>query len=83
MLALIAAMAEHPRNFDQLDPETCFRSAERQGFKPTGALFPLNSYENRVYDLTLEDGSSIIGKYYRPGRWTAEAIADAPLGRSN
>lgn len=72
-------MEPRPHNFDQLDPETCFRSAEMQGFRPTGALFPLNSYENRVYELALEDGSSLIGKYYRPGRWSVEAIAEEHL----
>ncbi len=75
----MTAGSELAKNFDQLDPETCFRSAELQGFRPTGALFPLNSYENRVYELALEDGDSLIGKYYRPGRWSAETIAEEHL----
>ncbi len=69
-------MSPNLDSFELLDPETCFRAAEAQGFRPTGALFPLNSYENRVYDITLESGDSIIGKYYRPGRWSAAAIAE-------
>jgi len=36
----------------------------------------LNSYENRVYDLTLEDDSHIITKFYRPGRWSLEQITE-------
>ncbi len=36
----------------------------------------LNSYENRVYDLRLEDGSHIVTKFYRPGRWNREQIKE-------
>ncbi|MBI2082449.1 MAG: serine/threonine protein kinase [Deltaproteobacteria bacterium] len=67
--------------FDHLLPETIFGTISEQGFRPTGVLFPLNSYENRVYEVGIETedvGSrdSVIAKYYRPGRWSKEAIAD-------
>ena len=62
--------------FDHLLPETIFESVEAQGFRPTGVLFPLNSYENRVYEIGLEDHEPVVAKYYRPGRWSREAIAD-------
>ncbi|HSB43513.1 MAG TPA: serine/threonine protein kinase, partial [Nitrospira sp.] len=47
----------------------------------TGVLFPLNSYENRVYEIGIEDEetgkpTAIVAKYYRPGRWSQETIAD-------
>ena len=36
----------------------------------------LNSYENRVYTIGLENGSSIVAKFYRPGRWSDAAILE-------
>ncbi|HEY9054394.1 MAG TPA: serine/threonine protein kinase, partial [Rectinemataceae bacterium] len=35
---------------------------------------PYSSYVNRVYGFTAEDGASYVVKFYRPGRWSAEAI---------
>lgn len=63
-------------DFGQLLPDTIFATLERQGWQPTGSLFPLNSYENRVYEIALEDREPIVAKYYRPGRWSWEAIAE-------
>lgn len=62
--------------FDALTPDLILSAVEAQGFQPTGALFPLNSYENRVYEIALEENNPIVAKFYRPGRWTAEAIAE-------
>jgi len=39
-----------------------------------GRLLALNSYENRVYRVGIEDGEPLIAKFYRPGRWTEEQI---------
>lgn len=36
----------------------------------------LNSYENRVYSIGLDDGQSIIAKFYRPERWSDDAIVE-------
>lgn len=63
-------------NFGELLPDLIFETLSQQGYRPTGALVPLNSYENRVYEIGTEEGEPLIGKYYRPGRWTAEAIAE-------
>lgn len=62
--------------YAQLSPDVIFHAVEAQGFRPTGALFPLNSYENRVYELPLEEGDPIVAKFYRPGRWTVATIAE-------
>lgn len=62
--------------FDHLLPETLFETVTAQGLIPTGTVVPLNSYENRVYEIALEDGEPIVAKYYRPGRWSLEAIAE-------
>ncbi len=62
--------------YENLVPALIFPAIEQQGFRPTGALFPLNSYENRVYEMPLETGERIVAKFYRPGRWSAETIAE-------
>lgn len=67
--------------FDHLLPDQIFGTAEDQGLRPTGVLFPLNSYENRVYEIGIEDEetgkpTAIVAKYYRPGRWSEETIAE-------
>ncbi len=63
-------------DFGELLPNLIFATVTAQGFRPTGALFPLNSYENRVYEIGLEGHEPIVAKYYRPGRWSVEAIAE-------
>jgi Ser/Thr protein kinase RdoA (MazF antagonist) len=59
-----------------LSPERVLEAVEAKGFRPTGHCFALNALENRVYDLRLEDGSHLVAKFYRPGRWSREAILD-------
>lgn len=63
-------------SFYQLDPEAVMTAAERAGFRPTGEFTQLNSYENRVFDVALEDRSRVIVKFYRPGRWSRETILE-------
>ncbi len=62
--------------FAHLLPKVIIESLRSQGLTPTGALLPFNSYENRVYQIPLEDRDPVIAKFYRPGRWSAAAIAD-------
>ena len=63
--------------FYRLTPELVLEAAEEAGFLPSGHTWTLNSLENRVYDLRLEDGSHVVAKFYRPGRWTrAELLAE-------
>ncbi len=74
-------------NFYSLDPNLILDVAEKNGYDPTGELIQLNSYENRVFDVKLnapekssahqlQDQTSLIAKFYRPGRWTRETILD-------
>lgn len=63
-------------SFFHLDPNTVLKMAEEVGFHPTGELYQLNSYENRVFDIRMENRSSCIVKFYRPGRWSREAILE-------
>jgi Ser/Thr protein kinase RdoA (MazF antagonist) len=63
-------------HFDTLLPETILDAVTVQGFSPTGTLQPLNSYENRVYEVGLESADPIVAKFYRPERWSLPAIAE-------
>lgn len=63
-------------HFEDLLPTVILDAVQRQGVRPRGSLFPLNSYENRVYTVDLEEQEPIVAKFYRPGRWSAEAIAE-------
>ena len=64
----------HP--YAALTPEVVLDASEAAGLRPDGRLLPLNSYENRVYQVWLEDGSARVLKFYRPGRWSAGQIEE-------
>ena len=59
-----------------LEPAVVLDALNAAGFAPDGRLLQLNSYENRVYQATLEDGRVVVAKFYRPGRWTDAQIAE-------
>lgn len=65
-----------PAPFDALDPNAVFSAAESIGLEPSGRLFALNSYENRVYQLGDDHGELWVLKFYRPARWSDAAIAE-------
>src|SRR5213592_1284283 len=46
------------------------------GLRGDGRLLQLNSYENRVFQVFLEDSRVVVAKFYRPGRWTDEQILE-------
>ncbi len=46
------------------------------GSRTDGRLLALNSYENRVYQAGIEDGAPIVAKFYRPQRWSNDAILE-------
>ena len=60
----------------QLDPDTVLQSIESLGLLPDGRLLPLNSYENRVYQVGIEGSDPLIAKFYRPARWSDEQILE-------
>lgn len=64
------------RPYHGLDPDTVVAAVESLGPRCDGRLLALNSYENRVYRVGLEDGPPVVAKFYRPGRWSEEAIAE-------
>jgi len=59
-----------------LTPECILDALESAGYFPDGRLLALNSYENRVWQVGIEDASPIIAKFYRPGRWSDAAIVE-------
>lgn len=62
--------------FYSLTPDRVLEAVERADLKTTGVCYALNSLENRVYEVELEDRSRVVGKFYRPGRWPDETILD-------
>jgi len=58
-----------------LTPELILAALDSVGTDCTGSILALNSYENRVYQLGVDDGF-VVAKFYRPGRWTDEAILE-------
>ncbi len=64
----------HP--YEALTPNCILDALESVGFEPSGSLLALNSYENRVYQVSLNDGGFVIAKFYRPDRWSSEAILE-------
>jgi len=59
-----------------LMPETVLDALQGTGLRGDGRLLALNSYENRVYQVWLEDGGSVVAKFYRPGRWSDAQILE-------
>jgi len=62
--------------FAGLDPDTVLDAVESLGFECDGRLLALNSYENRVYQVGLEEASPLVAKFYRPQRWSDQAIGE-------
>jgi len=65
--------------FQDLLPDTICDVVASQGYRPTGQLFQLNSYENRVYQVGLENHPPLVIKFYRPLRWNEAALCDEHL----
>ncbi|NQZ32305.1 MAG: serine/threonine protein kinase [Oceanospirillaceae bacterium] len=64
------------RSFSELQPDMVLDAVEAFGVEVSGHCYPLNSYENRVFQVGVEDGPPVIAKFYRPGRWTIEQIKE-------
>jgi Ser/Thr protein kinase RdoA (MazF antagonist) len=62
--------------FLSLRPEKVLAAVEAAGLETRPVCYPLNSFENRVYEVELVDRSRVIAKFYRPGRWSQEQILE-------
>lgn len=64
------------KDFYHLSPYLVLDAVESQGFDPMGVCSPLNSLENRVYRISLDQEQALAAKFYRPGRWTRDQIEE-------
>ena len=64
----------HP--FATLTPDLVLDAVESLGYLSDARVLALNSYENRVYQVGIEDDQPLIAKFYRPGRWSDAAIRE-------
>lgn len=62
--------------YASLTPDCVIDAVEAAGYHCDARIFPLNSYENRVYQVGVEDKEPLIAKFYRPERWTDEQIEE-------
>ena len=67
-------MNEHP--YDRLTPDAVISAVESAGYRCDARLLALNSYENRVYQVGIEDEVPLVAKFYRPQRWTEAQIRE-------
>jgi len=67
-------MTTHP--YDRLDPDMIIAAVESVGYLSDARLLALNSYENRVYQVGIEDSVPLIAKFYRPERWSEAQILE-------
>ena len=65
-----------PHAFESLTPDLVLDALDSVGLRGDGRLTALSSYENRVYQVQLEDGTAVIAKFYRPARWSREQILE-------
>src|SRR5262245_23220446 len=63
-----------PHPYDQLTPDAIIAAVESLGRDSDRRILALNSYENRVYQVGIEQGAPLIVKFYRPGRWSDASI---------
>ena len=59
-----------------LTPATVLDALDSLGLRADGRLLALNSYENRVYQVWMEEGLPVVTKFYRPARWSSAAILE-------
>ena len=62
--------------FAHLTQSLILDASEAFGLEPNSSLYPLNSYENRVYYVGIEQNTPVVCKIYRPDRWSAEQIKE-------
>jgi Ser/Thr protein kinase RdoA (MazF antagonist) len=72
----MSGMTANPFSFSALTPDLVLDALDRFGFHSDGRLLALNSYENRVYQIGMEQGPPLVAKFYRPARWGDAAILE-------
>ena len=64
----------HP--FSALSPDFILDAVESRGFRVDARILELNSYENRVFQIGIENRAPIIAKFYRPARWSQDQVQE-------
>jgi Ser/Thr protein kinase RdoA (MazF antagonist) len=59
-----------------LTPDRILDALESIGLVGDGRMQALGSYENRVYEIGIENATPVVAKFYRPTRWSDAAIAE-------
>lgn len=62
--------------YADLDPALVLDALDSVGLRGDGRILQLNSYENRVFQVFLEDRSAVVAKFYRPQRWSDAQILE-------
>ena len=62
--------------YSRLTPDAVISAVEQAGFRTDGRVLALNSYENRVYQVGVEEATPVVVKFYRPRRWTRASILE-------
>jgi Ser/Thr protein kinase RdoA (MazF antagonist) len=62
--------------YADLQPDDILSALDGLGFRCDGRFLALNSYENRVYQVGVEDAEPVVAKFYRPARWSDESILE-------
>ena len=70
----MSAMQTQP--FSTLNPDAVLDALDSIGIRSDGRLLTLNSYENRVYQIGIEDAAPVVAKFYRAARWSDAAILE-------
>jgi Ser/Thr protein kinase RdoA (MazF antagonist) len=65
-----------PTPYYRLGPDAILQAIDSTGLLSDGRLLALNSYENRVYQVGIEEADPVIAKFYRPGRWSDQQIRE-------
>lgn len=73
---MIARAASSGDGYAALTPDRVLDALAEVGLRPDGRLLQLNSYENRVFQVYLEDGQAVVAKFYRPRRWSDAQILE-------
>jgi Ser/Thr protein kinase RdoA (MazF antagonist) len=63
-------------SYETLSPDMVLDALDSVGLRGDGRLLALNSYENRVYQIGMEEGPPVVAKFYRPGRWSDGQILE-------
>lgn len=69
-----SSLADHP--YQVLTPDIVIDAVESTGRLSDACILALNSYENRVYQVGIEESEPVIAKFYRPNRWSVEQILE-------